>query len=151
MKRRKWWFIAFGVVLLVACVAMWNWSERVPYAFMLGAKPSGLWIRTGFGPDTAIKTYLLDEPFDSVVRQAQKEMTALRWRNLNEFQSWRETKSKDVYFSPRSDIDGWLAESVNISPPKEPSRAVTIEISAPATWNDRFRIWFKKTILRDDR
>lgn len=79
MKRRKWWIIALSLSLLAACVGMWKWSERPPYAFMEGATFERVWIRTGFGPDTAVRDYRLARPFDRIVTSARTEMEAARW------------------------------------------------------------------------
>lgn len=133
MKRRKWWFIGLGLAFLAASVFAWIYSERPPFKFLENATLEERTIRTGLGPDTALTDYRLALPFDQVVESARKEMEPLGWRGKQYF--------KDVAFSPHTDIDEILAESVNIAPPLSTGQPVRITVARHATWAHRARVW----------
>lgn len=137
MKRRKWWFIGVAFVLLAATVIGWLLIDRPPYRFMADATLEGRWIRTGFGPDTAVTEYRLARPFDQVVESARQELVPLHW-SPKQF-------GKDVAFSPHTNIDDILAESVYVAPPISAGGPVRITISAPVKLDDRAQIWLVKT------
>lgn len=138
MKRRRWWFIGLAVVLLAACVFVWKWSERPPFKFLESATLEDLWIRTGLGPDTALTEYRLALPFAHVVDSARKEMEPLGWSGKQ--------YGKDFAFSPHTDIDKILAQSVNISPPLSAGEPVRIAVARHATWWDRARVWLRHVL-----
>jgi len=133
MKRRKWWLIGCTLAFLIACWITWRWSERPPYKFLEGATLEYSRIRTGFGQDTVLTDYRVAQSFDHVVKSARDELEPIQWMGKQ--------YGKDIAFSPHSDIDEILAESVNISPPVSVGDSVRITVARHATWADRVRVW----------
>ena len=78
MKRRTRWIIAFSLALLAACVGVWKWSERPPYAFMEGAKLNFIYSGTAPAGDY-IFSYVSSRPMSEVMAAARRETGDGSW------------------------------------------------------------------------
>lgn len=132
MKRAKWWVVGLvcGVVAALAVL----WLPDRPFSFLGGAPLESIWIRKDFGPDTAVRTYLINRPFAEVVDSARKELEPKGWQRYD--------YEGDVIFSPHSDIDRQLVESVSISE-KDEGASVRVDVASPATLRDRVGVWLR--------
>lgn len=95
-----------------------------------------IWIREDFGPETAIRTYILDRPFAEVVESARKDLEPKGWKRYD--------YEGDVIFSPHSDIDRQLVESVSIAD-RDEGASVRVDVACPATLRDRVGVWLRPT------
>lgn len=132
MKRASWWVVGSVVLVLAVGVVGFKLSLARPFDFLGAAPMESLWIRTGFGPDTAVRTYQMDRPFNQVVESVRAEVEPKGWKRYD--------YSGDVIFSPHGDIDRQLVESLSIRESDSPSR-VRVDVARPTTWQDRIALW----------
>jgi hypothetical protein len=132
MKRAKWWVVGSVCGVVAALVVLWL-PDR-PFSFLGGAPLDSIWIREDFGPDTAVRTYMIMEPLDQVVESARQELEPKGWRRYD--------YEGDVIFSPHTDIDRQLVESVSIAD-RDEGASVRVDVASPATWRDRVGVWLR--------
>lgn len=132
MKRARWWIIGLGCLGLISCLfTTWHASTN-PFDFLGDAEMDSFWIRTGFGPDTAVRTYRMDRPFNQVVESARAEVEPKGWKRYD--------YSGDVIFSPHGGIDRQLVESISIRNSDSPAQT-RVDVARSATLQDRIGLW----------
>ena len=140
--RKRWRWIVGGIVVLALAIGLW-WAinRRLPYKFMEGGHEQSVWIRTGFGPDTTVRSYLVPKSFPDIVELAAAELQAKRWHQVD-----MGSKTLDVCFSRGVTVDEWLQDSVYIRHPSSSEQGVVVDIATPTNASDRVRIWIDRKI-----
>lgn len=95
-----------------------------------------MWIRTGFGPDTTVRSYLVPKSFPDIVKLAAAELQPKGWHQVD-----LGSKTTDVCFSRGVTADEWLQDSVYINHPYASEQGVVVNIATPTNAFDRVRVW----------
>jgi hypothetical protein len=149
MKRRKWWIIAFSLVLVVTCEGVWKWSERPPYAFMEGARI--FFVKAHEGGSTGALYYTTTNPFRQIAEGGRVELGetaraaschtgSLESVPLTSSHYW-ETESGTVTMVDVETASGWLAGKERAFPNLPQNATGLIEVSKSFTVIERFRSW----------
>lgn len=145
MRRRKWWIIGITAGLLAACVGVWKWSERPPYAFMEGAQ---LWFvaKVRWNSDVYKVSYSSTRPASELVAAARAE-TRQPWKRLPTINIWTMGIEGSASGSAISSIDSpddlsAVNESLKEQlPPLPAGTKATVDIWRKPTTMDRIRAW----------
>jgi hypothetical protein len=133
MRKRKWWFAGLAVALLAACVGVWKWSERPPYAFIEGGNQIDMYINDSFGQAALCRSYEVPAAYEVVRNRADTELSALGWKNLEQV-----GLEQGTTYSPSEDIQIMMSNLVWVRPGA--SRGTTlVDVYNPPNWLDQVR------------
>lgn len=147
MRRLRWWFFGLGAAFLIASVAVWRWSERVPYRFLDQGRLNFIGVQP-FGGGTLYEEYHFTVPFDSILASARRQIPA-PWSEQSYGGSTPGKPSWQVFTATVPDGNLTLLRrhpdndgKVDRYPPVPPGKTGIVRLVRRANALDRYRAWY---------
>ena len=140
MRKRRWLLAGLSLALLAACVAVWKWSERPPYAFMEGAEIRYV---SPPRPDSTVRvSFYVRRDFQQVAEAAESELGEFsRIRSDPQYAYLLQDPKKGVTICAAAHGDKNLAANPWDFPPVPSGAQTYIQLYREATLLDRIHAW----------